>query len=253
MPIPPSSRFDGSGEWRDDLRRSVRLFRAFLTEQTDPRGFYSLIADDTVCLMRRHMDLRGRTVADFGGGSGFYSAAFREAGASTVLVDASYDELTAHGRDPHAVVALAEKSPLADASVDIAFSSNLLEHVRDIPAVADQIARVVRPGGYVVLSYTIWWGPWGGHETSPWHYLGGHRAARWYERKHGRPPKNRYGESMFAASAATGLRWARSRPGLTLLEERPRYLPPAARHLLRVPGLREVVTWNLWLVLRREP
>lgn len=243
----------GGGPWRDDVRRSVRLFRSFLTEQSDPDGFYSLIADDTVQLMRKHMDLADMWVADFGGGSGFYSRAFREQGARTVLIDASYDELTAHLRDPGAVQALAEHSPLADESVDIAFSSNLLEHVPSIPPVADQIARVVRPGGFIVLSYTAWLGPWGGHETSPWHYFGGHRAARRYERKHGHPPKNVYGDSMFAASVGSGLKWARSRPDLHILEERPRYLPPLARHLLRVPVLREFVTWNLWQVLQKQP
>lgn len=246
----------GGDVWRDDLRRSVRLFRSFLTEQSDPDGFYSLIADDTLALMRKHLDLEGRLVADFGGGSGYYSEAFRRAGARTVLVDASYDEIVAHGRDgrrdPGAVVARAEQSPLADGSVDIAFSSNLLEHVVDLGRTADEIARVVRPGGYVVLSYTAWLGPWGGHETSPWHYFGGHRAARRYERRHGRPPKNVYGESMYAASVSSGLRWARSRPDLVVLEERPRYLPMAARHVLKVPVLREFVTWNLWQVLRRE-
>lgn len=237
---------------RDDLRRSVRLFRSFLTEQTDPEGFYTLIADDAVRLVSRHVDLAGKRVADFGGGPGFYSEAFRRAGATSLVVDASYDEVSLHGRrDRQTVVALAERSPLADESVDIAFSSNLMEHVPDYGAVADQLARVVRPGGLLVLSYTAWLGPWGGHETSPWHYLGGHRAARRYERKHGHPPKNVYGESMYAASVRTGLRWARSRDDLVIVEERPRYLPPSGRHLLRVPGLRELVTWNLWQVLRK--
>jgi SAM-dependent methyltransferase len=231
----------------------VRLFRSFLTEQQDPVGFYSLIADDALWLIGRHVDVRGMQVADFGGGPGFYSEAFRRAGASSLVVDASYDEVTAHGRrTPHAVVALAEQSPLADGSVDLAFSSNLLEHVPDLGPVADEIVRVVRPGGWVVLSYTVWLGPWGGHETSPWHYLGGRRAARRYERRHGRPPKNVFGESMYAASVADGLAWARSRPDLELVEARPRYLPPWSRHLLRVPGLRELVTWNLWLVLRKR-
>ena len=245
----PARRAEGP---RDDLRRSARLFRSFLTEQTDPEGFYTLIADDAAWLVAKHVDLAGKQVADFGGGPGFYSDAFRRAGASSVVIDASYDEITLHGRrNPHAVVARAEQPPLADGSVDVAFSSNLLEHVPHLAPVADRIAQVVRPGGLVVLSYTIWLGPWGGHETSPWHYLGGHRAARRYERKHGRPPKNVYGESMYAASVRDGLRWARSRPDLELVEERPRYLPPWSRHVLRVPGFRELVTWNLWQVLRK--
>lgn len=231
----------------------MRLFRSFLTEQSDPDGFYNLIADDSVFLVQQHTGLAGKSVADFGGGPGYYSEAFQRQGAHTVLVDADIDEIRVRGRrTPGSVVGLAEQSPLASESVDIAFSSNLLEHVRDFGHVADEIVRVVRPGGIVALSYTIWWGPWGGHETSPWHYLGGDRAARRYERKHGRPPKNVYGTSMFAASTKNGLGWLRRRPDLEVLAVRPRYLPPWSRGLLRVPVLREVLVWNLWIVVRKR-
>jgi SAM-dependent methyltransferase len=200
-----------------------------------------------------HVALAGLTVADFGGGPGFYSQAFRSAGARTVLVDADLREIRLHGRrTPGSVVGLAEQSPLADSTVDVAFSSNLLEHVPDLGAVADQLVRVVRPGGLAVLSYTIWLGPWGGHETSPWHLLGGHRAARRYERKHGKRPKNVYGESMYPASVTDGLRWLGRRQDLEVLEIRPRYLPRWTAFVLRVPGLRELVTWNLWIVVRRR-
>lgn len=234
------------------LARSVRLFRSFLTEQTDPRGFYGLIADDAVELVAEHVDLAGATVADFGGGPGFYSEAFRSAGARTVLVDADLDEIQLHGRrTPGSVVGLAQQAPLADGAVDVAFSSNLLEHVRDLGEVADEIVRVVRPGGVAVLSYTIWLGPWGGHETSPWHLLGGHWAARRYERKVGHPPKNVFGTSMFPASVADGQRWLASRRDLEVLDLRPRYLPRWSSFLLRIPLLRELVTWNLWIVVRK--
>jgi SAM-dependent methyltransferase len=229
----------------------VRLFRAFFTEQSDPDGFYSLIAEDAAYLLERHTELEGKTVADFGGGPGYYSEAFRRRGARTVLVDADIAEIRLQGRrTPGSVVGLVEQSPLATGSVDIAFSSNLLEHVRDLAHVCDEIVRVVRPGGIAVLSYTIWLGPWGGHETSPWHYVGGHRAARRYERRTGKPPKNVYGTSMFPASTADGLRWLRSRPDLVVLALRPRYLPPWSRALLRIPVLRELVVWNLWIVVR---
>jgi len=247
-----SARGDRDPEQFLGLVRSVQLFRAFLAEQSDPDRFYSLIADDAVALVGEHTAVRGCTVADFGGGAGFYSEAFRRAGARTVLVDADIDEIRLHGRrTPGSVVGLAEQAPLADGSVDLAFSSNLLEHVADIGAVADQILRVVRPGGVAVLSYTIWFGPWGGHETSPWHLLGGRWAARRYERKQGKPPKNLYGTTMYAASVRDGLRWLDGRPDLEVLDLRPRYLPAWASFLVRIPLMRELVTWNLWMVVRK--
>jgi SAM-dependent methyltransferase len=171
-----------------------------------------------------------------------------------VLIDADHGEITGKShRPPPAVVGTAFQLPLADDSVDVCFSSNMLEHVSDPDHVRAELARVVRPGGLLVLSYTNWLSPWGGHETSPWHFLGGHRAARRYERRTGTPPKNRFGTSLYAISVADGLRWARSRTDLTLLDERPRYLPSWSRVLLRVPLLREMVTWNLWQVLEKDP
>ena len=114
------------------------------------------------------------------------------------------------------------------------------------------MVRVTRPGGTVYLSFTPWLSPWGGHETAPWHYLGGSRARRRYRRQHGREPKNRFGESLFAVRAGAALRWARTCPDAELVAAYPRYHPWWARWVIRVPGLRELVSWNLVLVLRRR-
>ena len=41
---------------------------------------------------------------------------------------------------------------------------------------AEEMLRVTRSGGTVFLSYTVWFGPHGGHETAPWHFLGGRQG-----------------------------------------------------------------------------
>ena len=51
---------------RADVRRSVLLFTSFRTEQTDPVGFYRLIAEDAVALIERIRPLEGATVLDVG-------------------------------------------------------------------------------------------------------------------------------------------------------------------------------------------
>jgi SAM-dependent methyltransferase len=142
--------------------------------------------------------------------------------------------------------------PFRDGSVDVCYSSNVLEHVVDPWQMAGEMVRVTRPGGLVFISYTTWFGPWGGHETSPWHYLGGRRARRRYARRHGHEPKNKYGESLFAVTVAEGLRWARRQDAAEVVHVLPRYNPWWSRWLLRVPVVREVITWNLVLVLRRK-
>jgi len=128
-----------------------------------------------------------------------------------------------------------------------------LEHVADPHRCVDELARVTRLGGLVYLSFTAWYSLWGGHETAPWHYLGGHRAARRYERVHGRPPGNEFGRSLFARHVGPTLRWLRDHPDLTVVHALPRYHPRWLHWVVRVPGLREVLTWNLLVVLRRTP
>jgi SAM-dependent methyltransferase len=235
------------------VRRSVALLRAFAVEQSHPEVFYGLLARDSVALVQRHGRLQGRTVVDIGAGPVEFASAFVAAGARYLAVDSDPAAIRlADVAGAAAVVAEGERLPLRTGSVDVAFSSNVLEHVTDPSGLADELVRVVCPGGLVVLSYTNWLSPWGGHETSPFHYLGGRRAVRLYTRRYGHPPKNRVGENLFPISVSFGLRWARRQSDADLLEALPRYYPRWTRGLLRVPGLREVATWNLFLVLRKR-
>jgi len=243
LPPTPAAGADSAG-----LRRSANLLRAFRVEQTDPARFYGLLARDSVRMVGEQGSLAGRTVLDVGAGPVQFAAAFAAAGARYVALDADPAEL----RTRPAIAARGERLPLADRSVDVCFSSNVVEHVPAPWRFADELVRVTRSGGLVVLAYTNWLSPWGGHETSPWHYLGGYPAAERYGRRYGHPPKNRYGAGLYPVSVAAGLRWATSRPDAELVDARPRYLPAYARALLRLPALREIATWNLWLVLRRR-
>jgi SAM-dependent methyltransferase len=235
------------------LRRSVDLFRAFRGEQSDPDGFYSLLAEDSVEQVSGFCDLDGADLLDVGGGPGYFASAFSARGCRYAALDADVGELAARGRPgPGTVLGSGMSLPFADGSFDVTYSSNVLEHVKKPWVMADEMARVTRTGGTVFISYTLWLSPHGGHETSPWHYLGGHRARRRYEMRAGHHPKNVFGESLFAVSAGAGLRWARSHGDLELVTAFPRYLPWWATPVLRVPGAREVLTWNLALVLRRR-
>ncbi len=51
------------------------------------------------------------------------------------------------------VQASATELPLATASVDIAYSFKVLAHIPDIQGAMREMARVVRPGGYVIAEF----------------------------------------------------------------------------------------------------
>lgn len=235
------------------LARSWRLLRAFRHEQDDPEATYGLLAADTVALLARYRSLVGTTVVDVGGGPGYTAEALRAAGALAYTVDPFESELHLHDRTPTgAVVGDGLRLPFPDAALDVSCTLNALEHVASPWAFLDELVRVVRPGGLVFVGVTNWLSPWGGHETSPWHYLGGERAARRYQARTGEPPKNRYGTTLHPIGVGEILAWAHGTPSVAVLDAFPRYYPRWCRPLVRVPGLREVATWNLALALERR-
>jgi SAM-dependent methyltransferase len=233
------------------VARVRALWRLFRNEREDPAPFYTWLADElATALERRHGSLAGRTVVDLGCGPGYYTAALRARGAHVIPVDNSADELGAAPPEG-AVLADAGALPLPDACADGVVCSNLLEHTPDAEAVIDEIERVLRPGGWGYLSWTNWYSPHGGHDMSPYHLLGPGRGPRLYERLHGPPRKNRYGEGLFPVHVGPTLRYVRARPGLEITAAEPRYWP-RLRFLTAIPGVREVACWNCVLHLERR-
>jgi SAM-dependent methyltransferase len=243
---------------RATLSRSVRLLSQFRYEQRDPARFYGALAKDTAAMVT---DLwrgttgsspAGRTLLDVGGGPGYFAAAFADSGVHYVGVEPDPTEMHVGAAATDAGTPYVRASgmalPFADASVDICLSSNVAEHVPQPWRLGREMLRVTRPGGLAVLSYTVWLGPFGGHEMGLSHYLGGARAAERYTRKHGHRPKNDYGSSLFAVSVADGLEWAESSGALVAAF--PRYHPRWAWWMTGVPVLNEFLVSNLVLVLR---
>ena len=236
------------------LARSRALLAAFGDEQSDPARFYGFLAADSARQVAHYVPLAGRTLLDVGGGPGYFADAFRALGASYIGLDADAGELSLHGREvaEGTVLGSGMALPFKDGSLDVVYSSNVLEHVVHPELMADEMVRVAKPGGTVFLSYNNWLAPNGGHETAPWHYLGGKRAADRYARKTGKRPKNEYGESLYKTSVAQMLRWLKAQDRVDVVDVLPRYHPSWARWVVRVPAVREVATWNLLLVMRKR-
>ena len=246
---------------RATLSRSLRLLSQFRYEQPDPARFYGAVAEDTAAMVT---DLwhhatgtppASRTLLDVGGGPGYFGAAFADAGLHYIGVEPDPREIHAMHAGPAAmdrqttyVRASGMALPFADSSVDICLSSNVAEHVPQPWRLGGEMLRVTKPGGLAVLSYTVWLGPFGGHEMGLAHYLGGARAAERYTRKHGHRPKNDYGSSLFPLSVSQGLDWAASTGALVAAF--PRYHPRWAWWMTGVPVLREFTVSNLVLVLQ---
>ena len=232
------------------VTRVRELWRLFRNEREDPEPFYTWLAEELAAdLAARHGALAGKVLLDLGCGPGFYTAALRAHGATVIPIDNSADELGDRPPDG-ALLADAAALPLETGSADGIVCSNLLEHAPDAEGVIREMERLLKPGGWGYLSWTNWYSPHGGHDMSPYHLLGPSRGPALYEKRHGPPRKNRYGEGLFPVHIGPTLRYVRSRPHLRVERAEPRYWPRLA-FLTAIPGVREVACWNCVIHLER--
>lgn len=99
--------------------------------------------------------VRGLRVLDMACGAGFGLQMLRQAGARVVGLDLDAAALAeARGVAGGAPVARADAArlPLPDACLDAVVSFETIEHVPDAAAVVAELRRVLRPGGWLLLS-----------------------------------------------------------------------------------------------------
>ncbi len=239
---PFQSRDSGSWRFATTARLAVRTLR---TKGAAYPELAEHLADDTRAFLDERVTLAGARVLDLGSGHGSSGGALGPSGASVVSVD----QRPLGG--PHPVVGDAIRLPFRSGSFDGIVCSNLLEHVPSPPAILREIARVVRPRGWVYLSWTAWYGPLGGHEYSPWHYLGTGPADVIGRHVRVGGGKNVLGENLFPTHVGPTIRGIEAMGAFDIRFAGPRYWRSQG-WMVRVPGLREVATWNCLLLLERR-
>lgn len=88
-------------------------------------------------------------VLEIGGGSGYQARRLQENGFSVSSIELS-DSIYSGALEFPVTNYDGSHIPFKNASFDIVFSSNVLEHVKDLPELHREIIRVLKPGGYCV-------------------------------------------------------------------------------------------------------
>jgi SAM-dependent methyltransferase len=243
---PKARRGPRAGPTLLEMAQAVRLA---LRHRRDPLAYGRTIA----ALTLRYLASVGPTVGDgrwldVGTGVGTLPEAVVAAGGQAVGLDLSDRRVDGVIRTPF-VAGSGDRLPFRDSAFDGVFSSNVLEHVPDPWSLIDELLRVCRPGGFVYFSWTNWYSPFGGHDWSPFHYLGPRVGLRLHGAITGRRPIQVPGRTLFpvhVGQIVEGL----GRRRIPVLDVAPRYWP-SLRFLARIPVVREVALWNCVVVLRK--
>ena len=114
------------------------------------------IRDDELRLLAQYMPV-GATILELGAGTGYQARELAKRGFVVKAIDVQ--ESNYRSARVYPVVDYDGTTlPFPDASFDIVFSSNVLEHVVDLPAMLAEIRRVLKPGGRGVhaMPTTTW-------------------------------------------------------------------------------------------------
>jgi 2-polyprenyl-3-methyl-5-hydroxy-6-metoxy-1,4-benzoquinol methylase len=107
-----------------------------------------------------YCSLQEKTVLDFGCGNGAQTMEFISDGGRILALDIDETDLNALAGQMHAaetpsilpVLYEGGRLPVADGSVDVVLSYEVLEHVPDEEAALAEIRRVLKPGGEMIIS-----------------------------------------------------------------------------------------------------
>jgi SAM-dependent methyltransferase len=125
-------------------------------ERERHHGYHRLIDELELELVRRYGE--GRDILEAGCGTGLLLREAAGFARSAVGVDLSRGMLAAaHQRGLRVVQGSLTDVPLPSGSVDLVYSMKVLPHVPPIREAVAELARVVRPGGHLLLEF---YNPW---------------------------------------------------------------------------------------------
>lgn len=108
--------------------------------------------DRRLTMVREMTDLRDRAILDVGCGIGTYVRRFRAFSDDVHGLEVEEERVAEASRElPNIVCGVGEALPWPDDRFDLVFSNEVIEHVADDRRTAQEMVRVTRPGGLVVL------------------------------------------------------------------------------------------------------
>jgi len=226
-----------------------QLLWRFVHHRDDPE-FYRMQALDAIAWIEEGGIPVGPgiRVLDLGCGHGVFGGELLKRGCSVTFADEQNHLLPEFRSCPFFSVNLDKDSLHRLGSYDLVICSNVLEHLSQPESFLSRANQLLSPGGRFYLSWTNWLSPWGGHEFSPWHYMGPRLGPAIHD-SFGKGRFHRPGTNLFVTSIGVILRHLQERTSLSITRRAPRYYPEFW-FLLYIPIVREFLSWNCALLLK---
>ncbi len=229
-----------------------KLIAHHLKHRDDAYFYWLQAADALRWLGRCGLQMGPQTRAlDLGCGHGVFGAELVKRGCQVTFADEENLLLPEIANAPFRRINIDRDELAALGEYDLVICSNVFEHLAKPKQFLETVHTLLAPQGKLYLSWTNWLSLWGGHEFSPFHYLGSRHGHLVYDRLLKRRRKHTPYQNLFPTYIGQTFKMVRQTPTLTLLGATPRYYTELA-FLVRIPVLREFVTWNCALLLGRK-
>ena len=229
-----------------------RLIARHLKHRDDGE-FYQMQAQDAVAWLEKHgvRWVPTTRVLDLGCGLGVFGHEAARRGCEVVFADEH--EVTPPGipDSQWRRFSIGREALESLGQFDVVLFSNVLEHLPRPNEFLSGIHSLLRERGFFYLSWTNWLSPWGGHEFSPFHYLGARRGHLLFDRIAKRKRLHTPFVNLFPTYVGEVLRYLRSLPQVEVVAVAPRYYSEFT-WITRVPLMREFLTWNCGVLLQRK-
>ena len=229
-----------------------KLIAQYLSHRDDSSFYLDQARDAIRWIEQSGVALGGGCRAlDLGCGHGIFGAELAQRGCQITFADDTNLLWPDVATSRFLAINLDEDEISALGEYDLVVCSNVFEHLGKAKEFLNSVHKILSPQGRLYLSWTNWLSPWGGHEFSPFHYLGARRGHLLYDKLVGRPRKHTPFANLFPTYIGSTLKMIGGNPNLRILRAAPRYYTELS-FLMKLPGIREFLAWNCAVLIGRR-